>query len=68
MTNGTINGEEKNNGLAKDIWSIVLLAIGIALLTTGVSLIAGWGGICILYGLIFGVFGVSLGLSRTGKE
>lgn len=67
MTNGTIN-DEKNNRLVKDIVSFIFLLIGLALLTWGAGLIAGWGGMCILYGLIFGGLGLSLGLSRTGKE
>lgn len=67
MSNGTINNDEKNNRLIKDVLSFFFLVIALLLLTLGASLIAGWGGICILYGLIFGVVGTSLGLSRTGK-
>lgn len=67
MSNGTINNDEKNNRLIKDIMSFLFMLIGLVLLNTGVALIAGWGGTCILYGLLIGGLGVSMGLSRTGK-
>jgi hypothetical protein len=67
MTNDTIN-EKKNDRFAKDLTALLFIVLGQTLLTVGVALVLGWGGVFILYGSIFGVLGVSLGLSRTGKE
>jgi hypothetical protein len=65
VTNGTI---EDTSRTKRDLVAVLFLLVGATLLIGGVAALAGWPGISVLFGLVLTGLGVSMGLSRTGKE
>lgn len=57
----------KDNSITRDITAFTLLIASLVLLTFGILILWGTGGLLVFYGLVCGVLGVTMGLSRTGK-
>lgn len=66
MSNGTI--PPKGKSIVKDVISLLMLLSGLVLLTVGLSIAFGNGGVLIFWGAALVSFGIVLGFSRSGKE
>jgi hypothetical protein len=66
VQNGTIPQENKTP--AREVAAVFLLLLGVPMIFGGAGMLWGWGGVLILAGVLFTALGISLGLSKTGKE